>query len=223
MAVMQFIGSEVMQDFTEEFKEIAENPIEEQQNANLLRQMKDKLEDLDGEDSMGFDDFSFDVYKQQLAEVFNEKRRELENLPNGIFSGFEIESPENKGLVALLGVLPKKHNTYSSYELIHLDEAGNCTSDNQKVVLEFLANHRKSIRKVATEIDNGTPEALKNLQNNLKKYIALQNGNEEQAGEHQVNLVDTLFAGSIKNMEALKEDKIEKNKKLDLIAWLIIS
>jgi ERCC4-related helicase len=44
MAVMQFIGSEVMQDFTDEFKEMAENPIEDMQNANLLKQMKDILE-----------------------------------------------------------------------------------------------------------------------------------------------------------------------------------
>jgi hypothetical protein len=48
----------------EAFKEMAENPIEDQQNANLLRQMKDKIEDLDGEDSLGFDDFSFDVYNR---------------------------------------------------------------------------------------------------------------------------------------------------------------
>ncbi len=220
---MQFIGSEVMQDFTDEFKEMAENPIEEMQNANLLKQMKDKLEDLDSEDSLGFDDFSFDVYKQQLADVFQEKRKELENLPNGIFSGFEIEAQEQQGLIALFGVLPKANGKYINYELVHLDQKGEIISDNQKVVLEFLSNYRNEARVVSSEIDSGKKEALQNVQHILQQYLKTQNGDEENAGEHQINMVDNLFGGNLKNIEALKENKMDAEKKVDLITWLIIS
>jgi ERCC4-related helicase len=223
MAVMQLIGSEVMEDFTEEFKEMAENPIEDQQNANLLRQMKDKIEDLDGEDSLGFDDFSFDVYKQQLAEVFQEKRKELEHLPNGIFSGIEIEAKENKGLIALFGVLPKKNSMYSRYELVHLDYEGNIISENQKVVLEFLSEHRKASRQVPKEIDAGKNEAILELQNILKKYVTLQNGEEGQAGEHHTDMLNNFFGGSKKVLEEIKTGNIQAEKKLDLITWMIVS
>jgi superfamily II DNA/RNA helicase len=223
MAVMQFIGSEVMQDFTDEFKEMAENPMEEMQNANLLKQMKDKIEDLDGEDSLGFDDFSFDVYKQQLSDVFQEKRKELEALPNGIFSGIEIEAKENKGLIALFGVLPKKNSMYSRYELVHLDYEGNIISENQKVVLEFLSLHRNNARKVDEAIDAGSKEAIQYLQNTLKKYVSIQNGEDNQAGEHHTDLIDNLFGGSAKTLEEIKTGLVNSEKKLDLITWMLVS
>jgi superfamily II DNA/RNA helicase len=223
MAVMQFIGSAVIEDFTDEFKDMAENPMEDIQNANLLRQMKDKIEDLDGEGSLGFDDFTFDVYKQQLAKVFQEKRQELEHLPNGIFSGFEIEAKEQKGLIALLGINPKKQGKYTSYELVHLNEHGDVLSDNQKVVLEFLSEHRKSTRQVPKDIDAGKNEAIQNLQNILKKYVTLQNGEEGQAGEHHTDLLFNFFGGSKKVLEEIKTGNIQAEKKLDLITWMIVS
>jgi superfamily II DNA or RNA helicase len=224
MAIMKIAGSEVIETFTDEFNEIAESEnLEDQQNANLLRQMKITMEDLDGEDSLGFDDFSFDVYKQQLAEVFQEKRKELEHLPNGIFSGFEIEAKEKKGLIALFGVLPKKNSMYSRYELVHLDHEGNIISENQKVVLEFLSEHRKASRQVPKEIDAGKNEAILELQNILKKYVTLQNGEKGQAGEHHTDMLNNFFGGSKKVLEEIKLGHFQAEKKLDLITWMIVS
>lgn len=223
MAVMQLIGSEVVENFTEEFKEMAENPIEERQNETLLKQMKNKLEDLDGEDSIGFDDFSMDVFKQQLTEMLNEKRNELSNLPNGIFSGVAIENNSQHGLVALLGVYPKKNDKYSNYELVHLNAKGEIITDNQRVVLEFLAQHKDDIRSVPVEVDKGQKESLQYYQNILLQWINAQNGNQESAGSHQVNLLDNLMQGKTQVLNAVKDGNTEKNKKADLITWLIVN
>ena len=62
MAIMKITGSEVINEFTDEFNELAEaEKLEDQQNANMLRQMERTMEDLDGEETLGFDDFSFEV------------------------------------------------------------------------------------------------------------------------------------------------------------------
>jgi superfamily II DNA or RNA helicase len=234
MAVMQFIGSEVMKDFTKEFAEIAQNPIEDKQNEDLLKQMKTKLEDFETDQSLGFDDFSFDVFRQQLFEVLNQRRKELENLPNGIFSGFEIEKKPNhkKGLIALLGVLPKKEGKHSSFELIYLDEKGETISDNQKVILELLSEYRNASRKVDAEIDNGNNIELEKLQTHLLKWIEKQHitvvsddqGNDKNgAGQNSLDILGALQGGKKSTITELKNNETVFTKKYDLITWLILS
>lgn len=223
MAVMQLIGSEVVADFTDDFSEIADNPLEERQNENLLRQMNDKLEDLDGEESIGFDDFSMDVFKQQLAEMMNIKRNELLNLPNGIFSGIEIDNTEQKGIVALLGILPKKNEKYSNYELLQLNQNGELISNNQRVVLEFLATYKDNFRMVSPDIDRGKKESIEKYQTILKNWLNQENGDDENAGQQHVNFLNNLLLGKTKVIDELKDGKIILSKKADLIAWMIIN
>jgi hypothetical protein len=58
MAIMKISGSEVIDGFTDEFNELAEaSNLEDRQNANMLRQMETTMQELDGEQSLGFDDF----------------------------------------------------------------------------------------------------------------------------------------------------------------------
>ena len=229
MAVMQFIGSEVIQDFTDEFTEMAENPMEDKQTENLLKQMNTSFEDLDGTNSIGFDDFSFDVFKQQLFDVLNEKRNELENLPNGIFSGFKLESNSKlkPGLIALLEIVKKDAITKNQL-LIYLDADGNLISDNIKVILEILSENRNQDRVVPNDIDNGDATEIAKLQTILNMYINQQNSKiieniTEVAGKNQLDVLNQLQKGSAKTIEALNENEIIFEKIYNLITWLIIS
>ena len=231
MAVMQFIGSEVMQNFTEEFAEMADNPLEDRQNENLLNQMNTSLEELDGEKSIGLDDFSFDVFKQQLFDVLNEKSSELKNYPNGIFSGFISKNSEqlSPGIITLLGVLPKNNEQYKSLELVHLDLEGKVISDNVKVVLENLSLHRNEVREVPKELDRGDSAFISKLQNALNKYVGSQNSKKTDedslvtAGQTQIDILHNFQKGSKKTIESMKENEIVFTKKYDLITWLLIS
>jgi len=222
MAVMQLIGSEVMTNFTEEFREMAENPMEERQNETLLRQMKDTLEDLDGEESIGFDDFSMDVYKQELTQVLNNKRKELNDLPNGIYSGIEIAQAEQRGMVALLGILPKKDERYTNYELVYINENGETISGNQRMILEFLATHKDDTREVPNGLDHGNMQVIEKYQQILTNWLTAQNGNNEQAGQHHVELLDDLLQGRNTTLETIKENTSDFSKKADLITWMIV-
>lgn len=238
MAVMQFIGSEVIQDFTPEFAEIAENPLENRQTENLLRQFENTLDEIDGEKSIGFDDFSFDIYKQQLLDKLNEKQRELASLPNGIFSGCCLNENQNllPGIIALLGLKPIKEGKYLEHSLVYLNENGEVISDNTKVVLDVLNQLKSFKRKVPHDLDTGQKEALQKYQNILLKWVEklsieieiLPDGTEKQSmGTAHLDLLNKFKKGSVSAINELKlgtsiTEKYAKDN-FDLITWFIVS
>jgi hypothetical protein len=207
--------------------------LEERQTNTLLKQMQTSLEDLDGEKSLGFDDFSFDNYRQELFSILQEKNNTLSNLPNGIFSGCHLIEPNlPSGMIALLGVLPKVLNVYVAHELLYIGLDGKLISNNQKYVLEILNKHKNEIRFVPNEIDNGDKNAIQQLQQLLMQWQKNQNAiiveNEngeilETAGTAQLAALQQLQKGNKKTIAALQEKENMFEKKYDLITWLVIS
>jgi superfamily II DNA or RNA helicase len=234
MAVMQFIGSEVIQDFTEEFSQLAQNPMEDRQTENLLKQMNSSISELDAEGSMGFDDFSFDIFKQQLLEFNRENLRDVEKYPNGIFSGYKLETTEaeKEGVICFFGVLPKKDTQYTDYRMVYLNKEGGIETDNNKVILEVLSKHRNDIRVVDPAVDAGDPEAINRLQNLVNGWVDSQNTSKIEndlgeeitvAGQNQLDLVKQLQQGKKKVIEAHKNHEVQLEKQYDLITWMLVS
>lgn len=243
MAIMKVAGSEVINEFTDDFNELAEaRKLEDQQNANMLRQMETTMQDIDGEQTLGFDDFSFDNYRQLLQNILNQKKKEFENMPNGVFSGFKIENnPEMQpGIISLLGYpAQKKYNpetSYLSYELIYIDLKGNQISNNQKVILEQLNKNFTLPRTIDPKIESGDTEAIENLSNALKIWIKnqakteieMEDGTKKEviskAGLDLINQLKNnpkLTLGKIKTEGTISEKYNFDN--FDLITWLIIS
>lgn len=243
MAIMKISGSEVINEFTDDFNELAEaDKLEDQQNANMLRQMETTMQDIDGEKTLGFDDFSFDNYRQLLQSMLNQKKKEFENMPNGVFSGIKIENnPEmNPGIISLLGYPAQKkfnpENNYLSYELIYIDLQGNQVSNNQKIILEQLNKNYHLPRVVDSKIESGDTEAIENLSNSLKLWIDSQAKTEIELEDGTIKQVISksgldLINAFINNPKVAKEKlKSEGNvyqkynfDNFDLITWLIIS
>jgi len=242
MAVMQFIGSEVIQNFTDEFSEIAENPLETRQTDALLRQMETSMEDIDGENSLGFDDFSFDVFKQQLLDYLNTHKKHLQDLPNGIFSGFKVAQAKDEGIIAFVGEKPKVMGKYSQYHLVHLDWKGNVLRDNHKTVLEFLADYQvgnlssPADRQVPTDVDQGNPEELRKLAQLLADYIqgfstreeVLPDGTVKQKmGTASLDALNKLKRGNKAVLQKIKDGDLSTQRfthdQFDLITWLILT
>jgi ERCC4-related helicase len=243
MAIMKISGSEVIDDFTDDFNELSEaSNLEDQQNANMLRQMESTLENLDGEDSLGFDDFSFDNYRQLLQNMLNQKKNEFENMPNGVFSGIKIENnPEMKpGIISLLGYPAQKkynpENNYLSYELIYIDMEGNQVSNNQKIILEQLNQNYQLPRFVDSKIESGDENSIGQLSNALKIWIenqalseiTLEDGTVKQVmSKSGLDLINTFMNNPKSAKEKLiKEGNVSQKynfDNFDLITWLIIS
>ena len=243
MAIMKISGSEVIDEFTDEFNELAEaNKLEDQQNANMLRQMETTMQDIDGEQTLGFDDFSFDNYRQLLQNMLNQKKKEFENMPNGVFSGIKIEnnSEMQPGIISLLGYpAQKKYNpetNYLSYELIYIDLQGNQISNNQKVILEQLNKNHTLPRAIDPEIESGDAKAIEKLSNALKIWINNQAKAEKELDDGTkievisnagLDLINKLKTNPKQTLEKLKiEGNVSKKfnfDNFDLITWLIIS
>lgn len=243
MALMKLSGSEVIDEFTDEFNELAEaTKLEDQQNANMLRQMEISLEDIDGEKSIGFDDFSFDNYRQLLQNMLNQKKKEFENMPNGVFSGikFDGNTEMQPGIIALLGYpSQKKYNpdfNYLSHELVYIDLDGNQISNNQKVILEQLNQYHTLPRFVDSKIESGNNEAIEKLSNALKIWINNQAKAEielEDGSKKEVMSQAALdFVGKLKDNPKLSLEQLKKEGSIsekydfnnfDLITWLIIN
>lgn len=251
MTLMKLVGSEVITDFTEEFGSISEDEeLEKRQTENLLRQMQDSLEDLDGEKSIGFDDFSFDNYRQSLQEILNQKQDELKNLPNGIFSGIKISihlednknnlaesNPMQSGIIALLGY-PKNtssHLGYTSKELIYVDYEGNPILNNQKIILEQLQKYHYQQREVNPKIDAADTETLAKLSFALKKWIENQAITKDEETGKEVAGISALQ--SLKALQGKKGTIGQKTLKkvltqnvnekynsdnFDLLTWLVV-
>jgi superfamily II DNA or RNA helicase len=247
MAIMKIAGSEVIDDFTDEFNELAEDErLEARQNANMLRQMETTLDEIDGEETLGFDDFSFDNYRQQLENMLAQKQKEFDDMPNGVFSGFKIDDDAvddremQDGIIALLGYPAKTkfstQNTYLSHELIYIDLDGNQRSNNLKIILAQLNKHYLLPREVAIEIDKGDPETLKKLSNSLRKWIDNQAKTEITLADGTtktvmasagLDLINRLKNNPKAMLEQLKNEGTTSEKynfnNFDLIAWLVVS
>jgi len=243
MAMMKLAGSEVIEHFTDEFEEMAKDEkLEARQNANMLRQMENNLENVEEEESIGFADFSFDNYRQLLQEMLNEKKKEFQEMPNGVFSGVKVVNQSNlkNGMIALLGYpAQKKYNPqhhYTSHELIYIDPEGNQISNNQKVILEQLSLIYKEERWVDPKIEKGDEETIDALSNSLRKWIKSQAKNEElqedgtvkeTMGKASIELLNKLKTGNKSSMQMLAEEGSTSEKyqfeHFDLITWFIIS
>ena len=238
MSVMQFMGSEVVSNITPEFMDNNSDSLEERQTEILLRQMQNSIEDLDADKSLGFDDFSFDNYRQELSEILHSKKNELSSLPHGIFSGFKIPASDSfkPGIIALLGLKPKLDNQYRAYELVYIDDNQSLTSNNQKLILEFLAINKSKARYIDPKIDAGDESFILKFQTNILYWIdSLTNKSIENedgslsivAGSASIEMLNKIKSGDKKTISQATQgntaNSIYSRENFDLITWLIIS
>ena len=243
MALMKLAGSEVIEEFTDDFNEMAtDDNLEARQNANMLRQMENDDENIEDEKSVGFADFSFDNYRQLLQDILNEKKKDLKSMPNGVFSGFMVgnDPAMQKGLIALLGYPSQKKydplHQYSSHELVYIDLEGKQISNNQKIILEQLLKYHKEPRCVDSKIDSGDEQTILMLRDALQKWIQSQAKNEEvlddgtikeTMSQTSLDFVNQLKKNSTLAIQKLKTEGSVSDKfvfeNFDLITWLIVS
>ncbi len=232
LIAMALVGAEIP-NLTESLTEnIKDNPIINQNEQKLLEQLKEDLS-ADDADTRGFglEDLSLESFRQELlAFLGDEKRKELENMPLGIFSGFISKDKEQlpESLLALVGSPCKsesgENHEYKNLKLIlrPLNRERNSTvmEFNRKDILYILRTYKNAERVVSPKIDNGDPDELDFLKNVLI-------GGMKQ-GEAKKELLNTLINLTNKSVAALPPEPLLIEEKLnpekwDLLAWDIIS
>lgn len=243
MAAMKLAGSEVHLDFSDTFKEMAEDEnLEQKQKARMLEQMQSSWDEIDTEKSLGFDDFSLETFRQELLEELRKNGQFYKSLPNGIYTGFKAKQEvcPQEGLIALLGYPSKPPKAtsfeYKGYELIYIDHSGKSVFLNQKEVLDALAKHKDEVRFVPKAIDQGEPKSIEYLTASLTTWLKSQAIEEDvqedgtvkqKMGKATLDMLNKIKAGSKTAVQKLKEEGAASQKynkeNFDLITWFIVS
>jgi ERCC4-related helicase len=244
MAAMQLAGSEVHLDFSETFKEMAEDEnLENRMKARMLEQMQTSWDDIEvNENGLGFNDLSLEKYRQDLLEEFNSNSDKYTRMPKGVYTGFKSvnEICSEKGIIALLGYPSKppkvQNHIYQSYDLIYINAQGEPVLLNQKDVLDALTLHKDETRYIPSAIDKGEEKSIQQLVFSIKTWLNNQATEEEKQEDGSVKkkmgaeAKDLLSKIKIGDKDALK--RVNQNVKVtdkfqvdnfDLITWFLVS
>lgn len=244
MAAMKLAGAEVNLEFSDTFKEMAEDEnLENRLKARMMEQMQTSWDDIEVSDQgLGFDDLSLEKYRQDLFEEFNKDKAKYQRMPKGVYSGFKSDKNicSKNGIIALLGYPSKpekqRDHIYRVFDIIYIDYNGEMVLLNQKEVLDAITYHKDRVRFVPDAIDKGDELAIQELVNALKNYLDSQaTETEVQAdgtvkksmGKEAKDVLDKLRRGDKGALARVKQNvKVDEKyqpDKFDLIAWLIVS
>lgn len=243
MAAMKLAGAEVDESFSDSFHEMVQDESLDQRMKNrMIAQMQISFEDLDGEDTFGFDDLSLERYRQDLLEEFNSDKSKYISMPKGIYTGFKADKEicSEDGLIALLGYPSKpakviNHN-YKLFDLIYINMKGELILLNHKEVLDALNHHKDKNRFVPVAIDRGDESAIQNLVLAIKEWLNSQikedllqdDGTIKKVmGKEAKDLLTKLRVGDKTAVSRLKQnikvdDKFQLNN-FDLITWFLVT
>jgi ERCC4-related helicase len=243
MAAMKLAGAEVDEKFSETFQEmIHDESLDQRMKNRMMEQMQVTFDDLDGDETFGFDDLSLERYRQDLREEFNKDKAKYLRMPKGIYTGFKADTSvcAENGLIALLGypARPAKsiQHEYRIFDLIYINKQGKLVLLNQKDVLDALTHHKEKDRFVPDAVDKGEDTAIQELVSAIKGWLDSQ-AVEEQVqedgstkkvmGKEAKDLLSKLRKGDRGAVLRVKENvKVNEKFKLDqfdLIAWFLVS
>jgi superfamily II DNA/RNA helicase len=244
MAAMQLAGSEVHLDFSDTFKEMAEDEnLENRMKARMIEQMQTSWDDIEvNEQGLGFNNLSLEKYRQDLLEEYNSNTEKYSRMPKGVYTGFKAvhENCSENGIIALLGYPSKppkvQNHIYQTYDLIYINQNGLPALLNQKEVLDALTMHKDESRFIPSAIDKGEENAIQNLVDSIQTWLKNQAIEEEKQedgttkkkmGAEAKDLLSKIKTG---DKDALK--RISQNVKVsdkfqadnfDLITWFLVS
>ena len=244
MAAMKLAGSEVNLDFSETFRQMAEDEnLENRLKARMMQQMQTTWDDIEVSDQgLGFDDLSLERYRQDLLEEFNRDKAKYQRMPKGVYSGFKAATevcPES-GIIALLGYPAKpekaRDHEYKVFDLIYINATGQPVLLNQKEVLDALTFHKDEDRHVPPAVDKGDEKAIRDLVTALKTYLDAQaaevaeqedGSTKKTMGAEAKDVLAKLKRGDKSALARVKQNvKVDEKYKLenfDLITWLLVT
>lgn len=235
MALMRLAGVEV-QDIGKELNRILkDDPTIDRNTQKLLKQISDGgIEDIEepeveGGSNLGLEDFSLEVFRQELLDYFEKNRELFRKMPAGVFSGFKLPADSKElipeSLVAVLGYPRRKpgdvKTPYSRLYLM-LQPVGNAPAEWKELptstILSFLRKYRLAETDLPQGVASGDVEALNKLSATIKDWMAAKTPAEIK------KTLSGLFSGQTKAKKTdAKIEDIFKPENFDLIAWEYVS
>lgn len=235
MALMRLAGTETQPTDEELAAIVKDDPTIDRNTQKLLQQISEgHIEDIeepekDGGSNLGLEDFSLEVFRQELLDYFEKNRELFRRMPSGVFSGFKLpadtKEPIPESLVAVLGFPRRKpgdvKTPYSRLYLM-LQPVGNTPAEWKELptgtILSFLRKHRLAETDLPQGVASGDVEALNKLAATIKAWMAAKTPQEIK------KTLSGLFSGQAKAKKTdSKIEDIFKPENFDLIAWEYVS
>lgn len=231
MALLSIVGAEIDPNISPDMKSITEgNPLLSHQEEKMLEQLQTSWDDIENDsETLGFDKLSLETFRQELYELYQQKRKELEAIPNGVYTGFKqkvnvVSELKDNAIVALIGY-PKKNvdDKDFKYDKLHLLYADGITPPkyiNDLELLSILRMHKMEKRSVDVLIDKMDKTEISKLQAMVGEWL------DWKSGKASTKSVTDIFSLGITEQTKPKVTKIEdiyKEQNFDLITWFVIS
>ncbi|MGQ9863684.1 MAG: helicase-related protein [Bacteroidia bacterium] len=206
---MQLVGTETPQDA--DSQEILTKQV--QKMYEQLQQTWDDVEEKAETPSMN--NLSLEQFRQELRKFLDEKKKELEKIPNGVFTGFKTPTKDKApALIALV-----KYRAPSSLEDYHLlyvplKESTQNISYNRQEILSFLQAHKSEERYVPEQIERGDKETLYQFAEKLKQAHGKAASTEK---------VTKLFHEGITSMARVSKPNNSMPYDVELVTWFVVS
>jgi ERCC4-related helicase len=227
MAAGTLFGMEV-NEVSETFRECLDqiDDIISKQSEKMFRQLEISWEDIEGKsESFGFAELSYEQFRQELMEQLNKDKEQYENIPNGVYTGFNTLHQSKlyefgSGIAGLLGYPAKseknKEHKYEYLDLFYISRDGKMTILNNMEVLLALREHKMTNRFVPDEIEKPSPETIVELKGMIEMWMK----KKFQTEDTQLALAE--FDG-VDNKEKTSPEKRYQIDNYDLITWFVIS
>lgn len=235
MALMRLAGTETQPTDAELAAIVKDDPTIDRNTQKLLQQISEGgIEEIEepekaGGSNLGLEDFSLEVFRQELLDYFEKNRELFRRMPSGVFSGFKLgadaKEPIPESLVSVLGYPRRKSGDVKTpYTRLYLmlQPVGNAPAEWKELptgtILSFLRKHRHEETNLPVGIAQGDIETLAGLSKTIKAWMA------EKTPQEIKKTLSGLFSGQVKAKRT--ESKIEdifRPENFDLIAWEYIS
>lgn len=233
MTIMTLAGSET-QELNAAYRKMEEdNPLIDKNANRLLQELQNNsISDIETQRTLSLKDFSFEVYRQDLLDYFEQHKELFRKMPNGIFSGFKVEDNlfENipESLVAVVGYPHREqgsNNPYTEFYLMCQPVDTHLPSTYQELnraeVLEFLRQNKRQERFVPEWIETNDNERLGKLTDILQTWMRLKA--PQQAVEERKSRFHAKGTTDKKSSSEVSLDKKFQMENFDLIVWEYVS
>ena len=230
IAAMRLAGAEVDENFSERVRQRLENEsLERKQEAKMIRQMENSLNEVEEQRSFSFSDLSLEMFRQELTQLFMNKQNELKRIPNGVFTGFKAKpdlfvNEIPAGMIALVGYPQKPagaiEHQYEEMHLMYMTPKGESRYINAKEILSVLQNQKNRQRFVEPGVEKGKKESLEQYNKMLLHYLDVKAG---RIGAQHV--LDMLHTGKLRE-DKEEQDALDKKYQpdnFDLIVWFAVT
>jgi len=229
MSIMNLVGSET-QELNDNYRKMVEdNPLQDRNADRLLEELtKNTIADIESPQTLSLKDFSFETYRQDLADYYGKRKDFYHRMPDGVFSGFRNRSADFPNmpecLVALVGYPKKpercKQHAYSELYLVcqSVDAEPVREEVNKAEILEFLRQNKDNDRVVPGWMVGNDAEQFRRLSEALRRWMRNKVPRQAIANIRNKLKRKRIQASAADRKQPLLEEKFQF-RNFDLIVW----